>query len=80
MDKKTQITDLNHSLGKIETQIKNLYEGHKDYKLALESLNRRLSIVEKHNSFIKGSVAALLTVGALLGAFIDQAVKWVIGR
>lgn len=80
MDNKTTTTDFNVMMGKIEAQIKNINEVHKEFKSSLESLSERLTVVERHNSFIKGGVAAFLVMGGMIGAMIDHVVKCVVGR
>ncbi len=78
--KTKQDTNMCRTIGQLESHIINLNESIQELKCALDSMQRRLVIVEKHHSFIGGTVAALLFVGTIFGALMDHIVKWVIGR
>ncbi|GEM_PF-4673093 len=80
MKNQTQPTDLYHVMGKLESQIHNVTDGQQDMKVSLERMQRRLMTIERQHSFLRGSVAALLTVGAIFGALIDHVIRWFMGR
>jgi len=67
-------------MGKLESQIHNVTDGQQDMKVSLERMQRRLMTIERQHSFLRGSVAALLTVGAIFGALIDHVIRWFMGR
>jgi hypothetical protein len=80
MTKSSHISELCRTIGQLEGHIISLNENLNELKSSFDRMQRRLVAVEKQHSFIRGSVAAFLTIGAILGVAVDQVVKWVMGR
>lgn len=72
--------DLSLKIGRLETQLCSMHETMKEIKDHLTHNRRRLDRLEKQHSFIRGSVAALLCIGTVMGAMMDHIIKWVMGR
>lgn len=61
------------AIGRLEAQVANLASTMTEMKTKIDSLERMA------NRW-KGGFTVILGVGALIGYFIDHAIKWVTGR
>lgn len=80
MPMNNDVKELTRSIGKLEGQVSKLNDNFNEQKELFICLQKRMSSIEKQQSFVKGTVAALLFLGTLLGAAFDHVIKWVMGR
>lgn len=72
--------ELTRSIGKLEGQVTKLGDNLNEQKDNFTNLQKRISSIERQQSFVKGTVATLLFLGTLLGAALDHVIKWMFGR
>lgn len=77
---KSNMADFCRTIGQLETHIINLNRSIVDLKKALNTVQKRVLIVEKQHLFIRGCMGVLLTTGAVLGAALDHLLRWLLGR
>lgn len=80
MKQKDMHLALSLKLEKLDSQILSMHERFSDIKNNQAYITKRLDVIEKQHSFVRGSVSAILFLGGLMGVVMDHIAKWVLSR
>ena len=71
-------SELLRTFGQLEAQIVALTRSIRDLKDAMETVSDRVLELERQFSFWRGGVGGFFVFGAVIGAVIDYALRWIL--